>query len=132
MAFDWRKYLELARALEGHAGTDLDLVEAARRSAVSRAYYAAFCYARNYAVEYQGFSPRGDVDDHGKLKAHFKTGKTSKIAQRLDRLRQWRNECDYLDDVGPALKERVKEAIQEADKVLATLPPPSPPAPPAS
>jgi len=42
MPFDWQEYLLLARELSQRSG------EAALRSAISRAYYAAFCTACNY------------------------------------------------------------------------------------
>lgn len=40
--FDWAKYLTLAEELAKRHGD-----EAAQRAAISRAYYAIFCYARN-------------------------------------------------------------------------------------
>ena len=39
MSFDWSEYLDLARELAKFS-------EAGQRSAISRAYYAAFCTAR--------------------------------------------------------------------------------------
>jgi RNA-splicing ligase RtcB len=57
MPFDWREYLNLARQLAGLQGSDYSQ-EAVERSAVSRAYYAAFCWARNYAEKNRGFHHR--------------------------------------------------------------------------
>jgi hypothetical protein len=57
MPFDWREYLNLARQLAGLQGSDYSQ-EAVERSAVSRAYYAAFCWARNYAEKNLGFHHR--------------------------------------------------------------------------
>lgn len=47
MSFDWLEYLNLAQELAGQA-TKPSSQEAKLRSAVSRAYYAAFCEARNH------------------------------------------------------------------------------------
>jgi len=55
MAFDWREYFKLSQFLQGQGVSFTQ--EAAFRCAVSRAYYAAFCHARNYARDRLGFSP---------------------------------------------------------------------------
>ena len=126
MAFDWRKYLEVARALQACLDKTVD-AEAAGRSAVSRAYYAAFGHTRNYAATNLGFDVQQNPDDHGRLRAFLKTGKTQNIAKRLDRLRQWRNECDYQDDLSGDVETFTANAIDEAAKILASLIPPAPP-----
>lgn len=69
------------------------------RSAVSRAYYAAFCFARNYARDNQNFSPTYKTEDHGLIREHFRLMQMGKIARYLDHLRQWRNMCDYYDEI---------------------------------
>lgn len=124
MAFDWRGYLDLARWLRSNTPPGV-ADEAARRDAVSRAYYAAFCHARNYARDYLWFSPRDDADDHGRLRAHLKQKRRHATAQKLDRLRQWRNECDYLDDLTFDLDATATAALKEADYVIQSLPPPA-------
>lgn len=48
MPFDWRDFLSLAKELSNYPKTS-SLQEAAARFAVSRAYYAAFCWATDYA-----------------------------------------------------------------------------------
>lgn len=68
MTFDWTEFLKLARELQERAD-DADLPfapEAAKRTAVSRAYYAAFCHARNYAEKGLASSLRGQ----GKTTVH--------------------------------------------------------------
>ena len=47
MSFDWSNYLDLARELQ-RQGAIHSSKEAELRSSISRAYYAAFCKARNY------------------------------------------------------------------------------------
>jgi len=116
MAFDWREYLELAKELVGQAGSGYS-TEAAERSAVSRAYYAAFCYARNYAETFLGFQRVGGPEDHKNLREHFQQSRKTQLASRLNRLRKWRNDCDYEDQVSN-MKWYVQNAIRLADRVI--------------
>lgn len=120
MPFTWKAYLELAHFLYSQAVSPS--AEAAYRSAVSRAYYAAFCHVRNYARDQLGFTPRYDADDHGRLRAFLNKGKTRILASRLDRLRQWRNECDYLNDLQMDIEQGCVLALSEADRVFQSLP----------
>lgn len=120
MSFDWKEYLNLARFLAAEPGISFDQ-EAASRSAVSRAYYAAFCHARNYARDRHGFSPKGDPSDHPEVRTHFKKrAGFQKIALGLDRLRQRRNMADYENSV-PSLPGDLAAALREAADVLARL-----------
>src|SRR6266487_4943486 len=58
--------------------------EAASRSSVSRAYYAAYCHARNYASLHLEFIASGGSRDHGRLRAHFHNLKMQALADSLD------------------------------------------------
>jgi len=116
MPFDWREYLELARELAGLRGSGYSQ-EAADRSAVSRAYYAAFCWARNYAEAKLGFSPQKGPDDHKRLREHLQNQGHSGLASDLNKLRGWRNACDYDDQV-PQLHQQVNFSIKVADKII--------------
>lgn len=116
MAFDWREYLKLSKALAGQATADYS-VEAAQRAAVSRAYYAAFCWARNYAEKNLGFQRTGRGEDHKLLREHLKGRGRARLASHLNRLRNWRNNCDYDDDV-PELHQYVKSALSIAEKAI--------------
>jgi uncharacterized protein (UPF0332 family) len=118
MAFDWREYFDLALLLrEAEARFPQ---EAASRSAASRAYYAAFCCARNYACDRQMFMPKHDYKDHELVREHFRRQQMPKIARKLQRLRQWRNQCDY-DDVVNNLPALVENSISHAHTVLDLL-----------
>ncbi|RLA98419.1 MAG: hypothetical protein DRG83_14520 [Deltaproteobacteria bacterium] len=116
MAFDWREFLELAKDLVDRAGTNYS-AEAANRTAVSRAYYAAFCWARNYAESRLGFQRRSGVQDHERLRRYLTAQGKPQMASRLNRLRGWRNDCDYDDQV-PNISNRVKSALKTANKVI--------------
>jgi hypothetical protein len=127
MPFDWKTFVDLARQLEQQANAaSSPNAETLQRSAVSRAYFGAYCHARNYAISFLKFASRQDVDDHGRLRAHLKNKRRQADASRLDRLRQWRNIADYSDDLPwKDVKAVVIEAIEEAEKVFASLLPPS-------
>ena len=119
MAFDWQEYLSLSRLLLSQKGS-FPNEEAVLRSAVSRAYFSAFCYARNYALTRQGFYPTKRAEDHGDLKLHFRSRGMNVIVSKLDELRQWRNLCDY-DDTTNNLEVMAKNAISRAEYVINKL-----------
>ncbi len=116
MPFDWREYLELAKDLSGQTTAGYSS-EAAERSAVSRAYYSAFCWVRNYAEAHLGFQKTKTAEDHRLLREHLKRQGKPQLASRLDKLRKWRNECDYDDEV-PKLGHRVRNAVAIAEKTI--------------
>jgi hypothetical protein len=126
MDFDWREFLTLARVLRDNTPAGMT-PEGACRCAISRAYYAAFGYARNYAQNYLEFQPRDDGDDHGRLRAHLRQRRRAKTATALDRLREWRNQCDYLDELPGDVTKTVDLPLQEAEYVFESLPPPASP-----
>lgn len=119
--FDWARYLELAKELTQRASTDA-LWEAALRSAISRAYYASFCAAREYAVQNLGYVASFSAADHLSLRLHFRIqgGEWTRVANRLDDLRRWRNRCDYENRV-PNLSNLTVRAITAADDIFAVL-----------
>ena len=127
MPFDWKQYLDLARELSQPTTRNAGEQEARLRSAVSRAYYAAFCHARNYSRDWLKFVPNYTADDHGRLRAFLKDGKRRGIALKLDQLRQWRNDADYSDSVTSDLATMATYAVSEASKLLDLLPPPKNP-----
>jgi hypothetical protein len=110
MAFDWKEFLELARIL-GRDAEGSGHREAFLRSALGRAYYAAFCHARNYARDYLGFRPRYDGDDHGALREKLKRGKRRGVSDRLEQLRKWRNDCDYKEEVDFDLQKSLHSGL---------------------
>ena len=121
--FDWRDYLELANDLGGGTqGTvvSIQTSEATSRCAVSRAYYAAFCHARNHATAQLGFVPTNRGDDHWLLRQHFASRGRKDIANRLRRLHGWRKQCDY-DDTVVNLATTVSHALREAAAVIQRL-----------
>ena len=72
MSFNWKEYFNLALVLQGLYPQGF-VQEAAFRCSVSRAYYAAFCYARNNARDNLGFTPTHTGRDHGLVREHFRS-----------------------------------------------------------
>ncbi len=126
MSFDWKNLLDLARLMEQDATKAGPNAEANYRSAVSRAYFGAFCHARNYAESFLKYQPKQDERDHGSLRAHLKGKRRQGDADRLERLRQWRNDADYLNDLPwTNVKALAATAIAEAEKIFRSLMPPT-------
>ncbi|MBI1832213.1 MAG: hypothetical protein HYR84_12280 [Planctomycetes bacterium] len=126
MSFDWKTLLDAAREMAQTASAGAANAEALFRSAVSRAYFSAFCYTRNYAESYLKYVPKQDERDHGSLRAHLKGKRRHADADRLERLRQWRNDADYLNDLPWSdVPIVVAIAIAESEKVFQSLSPPA-------
>lgn len=126
MSFDWKHLVEVSRLLEYEAKKAPNRAEALHRSAVGRAYYGAYCYARNYAEKYLGYVVKDFGDDHGALRNHLKKSRRAGDASRLDALRQMRNEADYSGTLlWHDVETTVQESIAAAERIFASLTPPS-------
>lgn len=119
MNFTWNNYFEFAKFLAGDTSITPH-PDAKTRSAVSRAYFAAYCYSRNYACKFLEFKPIDDVDDHKELRKCLAKNKLRRVADNLIRLRRLRNDCDYNDSV-PDLSGVVVKSLERAGKVFKEL-----------
>lgn len=121
MPFDWGEFLALARDLQGRSGPGYS-EEAAHRTAVSRAYYAAFGRICSFAEHSLGFQRTGTALDHTGLVRHLQRYPNwISLARYLRRLRNWRNQCDYDPNV-PELQTLVTFAVRYAERILQQLP----------
>ncbi|MHC1689059.1 MAG: HEPN domain-containing protein [Methanothrix sp.] len=125
MAFNWIEYLDLAQYLRGKIEVSYS-EESAKRAAISRAYYAAFCLARNYAQDQCGREKGRGAKEHADLIGFYKVLGTVKqdfgdIAENLDELRQWRNFCDYDDDIMQNLNDLATDALDDAQEIIDIL-----------
>jgi uncharacterized protein (UPF0332 family) len=98
MNFNWREYFTLAEGLKAQPNL-LGTPEASFRSAASRAYYAAYQCALEYACT-EGFEPCYGDDSHKKLQKYFSTHSSPNqahkdISLQLNRLRDIRVKADY-------------------------------------
>ena len=120
--FDWSEYLNLAENLAGQAD-NLISEETKLRCSISRAYYAAFCKARNYLRDIEGVSIPQSGKSHKIVIDNFKksTDKTrKKIGINLDRLRIDRNKADY-DDIVEGLLSMTKVDLKLAQNVISEI-----------
>ncbi len=122
MTFDWSEYLKLAQELAGQAINSASQ-EAKLRSSVSRAYYAAFCKARNYLHDIEGHLIPSTGEAHKYVRDVFKRSpdrSRRKIGNNLDRLRIDRNKADYWNSV-TGLSSIAKIDLTIAQEVISTL-----------
>jgi len=112
MPFDWKQYLSFADELSKRSE------EAALRSAVSRAYYAAFCTARNH-LRVKGEQIPDSEQTHKVVWESFqRRGKTyAAVYQNGVRLRSRRRQADYEDEIKD-LSNLVTEALRDAKNVF--------------
>lgn len=116
MMFDWVEYLYLARELAARNE------EASQRSAISRAYYAAFCSARNW-LSHRGMPIPPTSDAHTFVWQAFEMQADRPkraVGQLGRRLRRARTQADYEDHM-KELRKTVEDALCEAQKVLTII-----------
>ncbi|MCQ1538348.1 HEPN domain-containing protein [Methanocalculus taiwanensis] len=121
MQFQWSHYIEVAKYLFESAIDQKIPQEAGYRSSISRAYYAAFCHAKYYAKDNFSFSPADNDDDHRELREFLKQNGRNEIARHLTSLRLWRNQSDYDDPAYDVNPQKVKSALDLAEKVVILL-----------
>lgn len=117
MAFDWADFLSVSRHLR--SGT---VDEAAYRSAISRAYYAAYGTARSKLTA-EGEYPPEKGDAHVAVWRSFRD-KADRVRFRIgeegNRLRNSRRSADY-DETYTASSGDVDLAIQRASTILSLI-----------
>ncbi|MGH2615404.1 MAG: HEPN domain-containing protein [Thermomicrobiales bacterium] len=112
--FDWEEYLELAEKLVAWRGDP-----AAERSAISRAYYAAFHKAKTYFLV-KGGRLTFQGEDHGAVADWFKDSvhrDLRKIGIDVERLRRLRRVADY-DERFAHLSNEAQAAVTLARRTV--------------
>jgi uncharacterized protein (UPF0332 family) len=108
--------LSLAKCLASSGEKD----EAKLRSSISRAYYAAFCIARNHLKDVEQ-KPIPDESVHSYVISQFyslgKRNNGKKLALELRRLRNHRNRADYDDSIS-GLSSMSQDALIRAERVI--------------
>jgi uncharacterized protein (UPF0332 family) len=121
MSFDWTEYLTLARELTEPSPTHTSQ-ESRLRSAISRAYYAAFIQARNHLRDKEGIRI-SSVQSHQfviKRFLHSPDGRRKRVGHDLYILREDRNKADY-DDTVNGLPLSASRALVRATRVIFEL-----------
>lgn len=123
MSFDWPDYLRIVDIL-AQTPTDTPLHEAAYRSAISRAYYAAFCETRNLLHNTREYLPKFNAEDHRDMVDWLQKSSESKkrlIGKNLGELREDRNSADYDNKLIGIAPKMAAKAVQFAKKILRML-----------
>lgn len=122
MSFNWQEFLLLADGLSQQPDL-FSSEEAGYRTAISRAYYAAFCAARNFARGRGEIMVSGYGEDHERVIRHFQRSgdkEGRKVADLLRALRTKRNAADYEDSLtAPHADAHI--AVMEAGQVFKAL-----------
>lgn len=120
--FDWSHFLAFAEKLR-HTPPDDEHYEAVMRSAVSRAYYAAYCHVRNREAEKRNFKrSNDDPGERGRLHKHLRNCRKRNWLGDLEVLWQWRVMCDYGDEPIENLSRILDEAIETSRRFLESYP----------
>ena len=123
MSFDWTEFYHFACGLAGHT-VQPPSDETKSRIAISRAYYAAFCTARNFLRDADNINI-SSTDSHRVVRETFK-GSADKnrvrIGNQLNELMQYRQHADYDESlrVGSWLLER-DQSLKLAHRILEGL-----------
>lgn len=122
MAFDWIEYLYLAQDLSGMTPDEKVTVEAKDRTAIGRAYYAAFWKARNFLRDKEGFIPIDKV--HESVRNQFLHSDSiikRKIGENLRRLCTKRNKADYEEIWSVNLSAERSAALLYTNEIISAL-----------
>jgi uncharacterized protein (UPF0332 family) len=122
MSFDWAQFLKLANELAPRPINPLS-EEAKLRSAISRAYYANHCKARNHLRDKEKALLRIGDNVHRFVIEQFLNSpdRTRKdLGKDLNRLRIERRKADY-EDKFPGLAASAEVALRLAEKLMTSL-----------
>lgn len=114
MTFTWGDYSELADELI--QSKKLNLKESRSRSAVSRAYYAAFHTALQFAIDYYPDFEPSNNHAHKVVIEWFESNEP-KVGVELNQLLIFRNQCDY-DDAVDKLDHISQKSIVLSKKII--------------
>lgn len=112
MAFQWRSYFDLALELSQRTEE-----EAALRSAISRAYYAVYCTARDSLSE----RPLGTA--HRPVWEAFRSSGNRdrrRVGNKGSALQRTREQADYESSV-PDIQRTARKALTDAEELLRLL-----------
>ena len=108
MSFEWNNYLKLAKSLKeltlNNSIGDVGIIEACHRTSVSRAYYAIYHIALDFAEQggYKRFINEEAGKNHSELSKYYKEKKDldyKKLGRILKNTYYNRKKCDYDNEV---------------------------------
>jgi uncharacterized protein (UPF0332 family) len=115
MSFDWNEFSTLAEELR------LRETEAAKRTAISRVYYAIYWRARNF-LESEGFIYRQDDKSHQQVWQEYKNrGRTyGAIGRFAIYLRDNRTQADYISEIED-ISDLTEDSFELAEKIISYI-----------
>lgn len=118
MPFDWAEYIKIAEDLIVQ-GDSSPIESAYFRSSVSRAYYGAYCTARDIVEQKLDYTvPKGDSHKFVINKFMNSSGRvTKKVGEDLNRLHGKRRKVDY-EASADINREFAKTALQQAQNIF--------------
>lgn len=122
MSFDWLQCLSVAKELAGQPTSPANR-EAKLRTAISRAYYAAFIRARNHLRDQEGHLIPVTGDTHRYVNQQFELSVDPvrrTLGEKLIRLHVYRKQADYVDFF-PGLSGTTLVALRLSEEVISTL-----------
>jgi uncharacterized protein (UPF0332 family) len=116
MDFDWEDYLTFAQDIKERPD------EAAKRSAISRAYYCIFHRAKKYAIENLDYHYRPENPSHASMWRSFQNKGTTlnAIFNYGTRLKNFREIADYQDNF-KNIDNSLVQVFQSAENALIYL-----------
>ena len=120
MNFDWSTHLAVARHLLS-APFATEHQEAALRSSISRAYYAAFCIARNYVRRAIPVPHTGQA--HAVVWDYLRNQNDPRaqiVARKGVRLKTHRRKADYDDEV-VGLRALAEQGIRLSQEIIRSI-----------
>ena len=119
--FDWSQFLDVATFCLNWQGANPSR-EALDRTAVGRAYYAAYCTAAGLVKDKGWYVPQGVAEDHWRVRAALRDHSCGGPAGLLKTLCEWRRICDYEQSDGPDFAGMASRAVNDARKATSELP----------
>jgi uncharacterized protein (UPF0332 family) len=115
--FDWSTYLELATELAQQAP------EQHGRTAISRAYYAAFNHAKRFIEKKDKVTLPGDSRAHEMVPAELRRMNKQyvSLANKLQELKFLRTWADYRGNAKENLPGEVEKALKHARTIIDRL-----------
>jgi uncharacterized protein (UPF0332 family) len=116
--FNWNEFYRLAE----HLNTDysFDSQEAVQRTIVSRAYYAAFCMAKEMLDQKYKITIPQNAASHNYVRIEYEKQGRDDISALLRDLREYRNCCDYDKNVKD-LHSLVNLSLHISEKIITNL-----------
>lgn len=129
MAFDWDTYLAIAKDFQtktdGQPQNNTN--EAIQRTAISRAYYAVYHLAVDYAKAHLGYIPNqgGHNQFHADIRSVYQSQLGNpdhqEVKKMLARLHKARIDSDYKADNQGNLQALLASVILESDRIKSVL-----------